>query len=55
MLHIGLAKLFRRFSFELYETDVSDVTMLHDWFMPLPKLDSKGVRVKVKTDVGLPN
>ncbi|KAL6716918.1 hypothetical protein ACLMJK_004830 [Lecanora helva] len=50
MLHMGLAKTFRRFSFELHETDVSDVAMAHDLFMPLPKMDSKGVRVKVVTD-----
>ena len=32
---------------ELYETDVSDVEMAHDFFNPIPRLDSKGVRVKV--------
>ena len=46
-LYMVLAAIFRRFSFELYETDVSDVRMAHDFFIPSPKLDSKGVRVKV--------
>jgi hypothetical protein len=42
-----LAAVFRNFSFELYETDLSDVKLAHDFFLPSPKLDSKGVRVKV--------
>ena len=49
-LHLALATVFRRFSFELYETDVSDVTLAHDCSLPSPKLDTKGVRVRVKTD-----
>jgi hypothetical protein len=48
-LHLGLATIFRRFEFELYETDVSDVQLAHDFFLPSPKLDSEGVRVKVKS------
>lgn len=44
-----LAAIFRWFSFELYETDVSDVTLAHDYLLPQVKLDSKGVRVKVKS------
>jgi len=46
-LSLVIAAIFRRFSFELYETDVSDVTLAHDVFLRSPKLDSKGVRVKV--------
>jgi hypothetical protein len=41
------AAIFRRFEFELYETDVSDLELKHDFFIPIPRLDSKGVRVKV--------
>ncbi len=48
-IHLCLATLFRRFDFELFETDVSDVTIVHDFFLPSARLDSKGVRVKVKT------
>ncbi|PVH92545.1 putative cytochrome P450 [Periconia macrospinosa] len=46
-LHLALAMLFRRFTFELYETDVSDVQVAHDFMVPQPKLDTKGMRVKV--------
>jgi hypothetical protein len=44
---LGLAHIFRKFRLELYETDRSDVIMAHDFFIPSPKLNSKGVRVKV--------
>lgn len=44
---MALAGVFRNFNFELYETDSSDVELAHDFFLPSPKLDSKGVRVKV--------
>ena len=30
--------------FELFETDETDVLHVHDFMIPLPKLDSKGVR-----------
>jgi hypothetical protein len=46
-IFLGLAQVFRRFHLELYETDRSDVVMLHDFFLPCPKTDTKGVRVKV--------
>lgn len=47
-LFVALGSIFRRFHLELYETDVSDVELAHDFFLPSPKLDSKGIRVKVK-------
>lgn len=46
-LYIVLAQVFRRFSLELYETNASDVELAHDFFLPSPKLDTKGVRVRV--------
>jgi hypothetical protein len=46
-LYILLAQIFRRFKLELYETDISDVELAHDFFLPSPRLDSKGVRVRV--------
>ena len=46
---MGLAAVFRKFTFDLYETDVSDVALAHDHFVPSVKQDSKGVRVKVKS------
>lgn len=47
-IHLCLATLFRRYDFELFETDESDVTLAHDFFLPSAKLDSEGVRVTVK-------
>jgi hypothetical protein len=40
--------MFRRYKFELHESDVEDVTLAHDFFIPVAKLDSKGLRVLVK-------
>ncbi|UZP34352.1 hypothetical protein NXS19_002168 [Fusarium pseudograminearum] len=49
-LHFVLAALFGPTGpkFELFESDRSDVDAIHDYLMPLPRLDSKGVRVTVK-------
>ena len=44
---VGLATFIRRFQSELYETDISDVKLKHDFLIPSPKLDTKGVRVKI--------
>lgn len=38
----------RKFELELFETDESDVRQAHDFLIPLPKLDTKGVRVRVR-------
>ena len=46
-IFLGLAHVFRKFQLELYDTDRSDVVMLHDFFLPCPKKDTKGVRVRV--------
>jgi hypothetical protein len=46
-LTLGLAHIFRRFKLELYETDATDVELAHDFMLPAPKSDSKGVRIKV--------
>lgn len=46
-LYLVLATVFRRFTFELFDTDISDIELAHDFFLPSPKLDSKGLRVKV--------
>jgi cytochrome P450 len=42
-----LAALFRPNAprFELFETDETDVVAVHDYIVPLARLDSKGVRV----------
>lgn len=36
---------------ELFETDESDVKIEHDYFAPVPKHDSKGVRIRVVKEV----
>lgn len=49
-IYLTLAILFRAGGpkFELYETDESDVMHIHDYVQPLPKLSTKGIRVKVR-------
>jgi len=49
-LYFTLAAVFARYGREertmrLWRTDVEDVQAVHDFFVPAPKLDSKGVRV----------
>lgn len=46
-MSLTLATLVRRFDMELFETTIEDVTMVHDFFVAIPRLDSKGVRVNV--------
>ena len=47
-LYITLATLFSRFTFELYETDITDIEMKHAYMVPYPRWESKGMRVRVK-------
>ncbi|KAI0404814.1 putative cytochrome P450 [Xylaria palmicola] len=46
-INLMLAALFRPGAprFELFETDETDVVAVHDYIVPLARLDSKGVRV----------
>lgn len=48
-LYLTIAAIFapNRFRFELFETDVTDVEIAHDFFNPYYKADSKGMRVTV--------
>lgn len=46
-LYLTIATIFRRFEMELFETTIEDVQMAHDFFVGVPKLDSKGVRAVV--------
>ena len=48
-LNFVLGVLFRPEgpAIDLFETDESDVVQAHDFLIPLPKLDTKGVRVIV--------
>jgi hypothetical protein len=43
-----ISTLLRRLNFELYETTVEDVRVVHDIFIPFVKMDSKGVRFLIK-------
>lgn len=49
-LSLCLAVLYRPggSELELFETDESDVKHVHDFLIPLPKVDTKGVRVLVR-------
>ncbi|KAL9624297.1 MAG: hypothetical protein Q9160_001544 [Pyrenula sp. 1 TL-2023] len=47
-LYLILFHLFRKFELELYETTIEDVGFKHDFFVPMPKLNTKGVRVQVR-------
>lgn len=51
-MYLTLATLFRRFHLELHNTDISDVEMAHDFFIPYARKDSKGVRVYIKQSTG---
>ncbi|KAL2824429.1 cytochrome P450 [Aspergillus cavernicola] len=43
-----ISSLVRRMEFELFETTIEDVRVVHDIFIPFVKMDSKGVRLLVK-------
>ena len=47
--YLGLAAVFApgRFHLELFETDISDAEMKHDFLNTSPRLDSKGIRVTI--------
>ena len=47
-LYIGVATVFRRLKLELFETKRDAVDIDADFFVPIPKLETKGVRVIVK-------
>ncbi|KAL8983026.1 MAG: hypothetical protein Q9205_002616 [Flavoplaca limonia] len=46
-LYIGISTLFRRFDFQLFETDRTAVDLYMDTFVPRPMPGTKGVRVLV--------
>ena len=47
-LHLFLSTFFRRYDMQLYETDVDSVKLWADFFLPMMKPGTKGVRVLVK-------
>ncbi|KAF1975673.1 cytochrome P450, partial [Bimuria novae-zelandiae CBS 107.79] len=46
-LYLALATIVRRFTLNLFETDYSDIEAVCDAVFPMPKADTKGVRVLV--------
>jgi len=47
-LYILFANLFRKVEMELLETDIEDVIMVREQFVPWAKASSQGVRVLIK-------
>ena len=47
-LYLTLAAVVRRFELELFETTFADIEPFCDAFMPMPRAETKGVRVMVK-------
>lgn len=47
-MYIGLANMFRRLDFDLFETADDAVVMAREFFVAQPREDTKGVRVLVK-------
>jgi cytochrome P450 len=50
-LFLALGYIFRRFDMELFETGIEDVRFVRDGFMPMPYQGSKGIRVKIKSEL----
>ena len=46
-IYLTLSTVVRQFDMELFETDSRDATMERDWYVPQPKLGSKGIRALV--------
>ncbi|KAL2794563.1 cytochrome P450 [Aspergillus keveii] len=47
-IYLVISNLLRRMKFELFETTIEDVRVIHDIFIPFVKMDSKGVRFLIK-------
>lgn len=48
-MYLVLGMMFRRFKYELFESSVKEVEVGHDFFIPITSLESKGLRVFVKS------
>lgn len=51
-IYLTLANVIMNFEMELFETDISDVKLVRDWFVPQPKLESIGIQAKIVGKVG---
>lgn len=47
-VYLVLGCLLTRYRFDFCDTVVTDIKMEHDFFDPVPRLDSKGLRVRVR-------
>ncbi|KIW72614.1 hypothetical protein PV04_00796 [Phialophora macrospora] len=47
----AIAMIIRKFDLELFETTWEDVEIVHDFFVALPRVGTKGVRIKVKGEL----
>lgn len=52
-MHIALVTVLRRLGdrMELFETDIDDIRVQRDFFVPKTKVGTKGVRVLIKSKV----
>lgn len=48
-MYLVLGMMFRRYKYDLFESSVADVEVGHDFLIPVPSLESKGLRVFVKS------
>jgi hypothetical protein len=46
-MYILLASLVRRNEFQLWQTGEESVSAEHDWFLPFPRVGTRGVRVRI--------
>jgi cytochrome P450 len=46
-IYITLAHVIINFEMELFETDISDIKMVRDWYVPQPKLNSIGIQARI--------
>lgn len=47
-MYLTLASIVMKFDFEIYDTTWErDVKIEREWFVPMPSVDAKGVRVKI--------
>jgi hypothetical protein len=47
-MFLAASAIISRFDWDLYETDLEDVTCHHDFFVAVAKLESKGVRATLR-------
>jgi hypothetical protein len=46
-MYLALGAIVGLFDLEIFDTTVEDIKMVHDFFVASPRLDSKGVTIKI--------